>query len=74
MKTDSRPSVLSPLPRGPWSASQQYGSLHFVLSKDNEIILKCSHLPFGMVKAITAAANVWMEQNPTNQPAIGEGN
>lgn len=70
----STPEGLAPttgsLPRGPWVASEQYGKLRFVLSQDNEIVLKCSHLPFGMVKEITEAANLWMykNQNPETTP------
>lgn len=45
---------------GPLVASEQYGALRFVLNQRNEIVLKCSHLPIGMVKALAEAANKYL--------------
>ena len=48
------------LPRRPWVAAQQY-SMRFVVSADNEIVLRADHLPMGMLRAMAEAANKWAE-------------
>jgi len=51
----------------PLVASKQYGRLRYVLDQKNQIVLSCSHLPFGMVQAMTVAANGWWD-SVTEQP------
>ena len=46
------------LPRRPWVASQQY-SMRFILSQDNEIIIRADHLPIEVLRAMAEGANTW---------------
>lgn len=46
----------TPLPRLPWVASNQYG-MHFILSQDNEILMRADWMPMEILKAMADAAS-----------------
>jgi frataxin-like iron-binding protein CyaY len=53
-------------PMRPWVASNQYG-MHFILSQNNEIVMRADHIPMVVLKAMVEAANAI-----PLQPAAGE--
>lgn len=51
------------LPRRPWVASSQYG-MRFILSADNEILIRADHLPYAVLKVMVDAVNDMEEVKP----------
>lgn len=47
---------ITQIPRKPWVASVQYG-MHFILSADNEIIIRADHLPYELLEHMAESVN-----------------
>ena len=59
------------LPRRPWIAAEQYG-MRFLISDENEIVMRADRLPLGMLRAMAEAANQWAENKAKGQSASHE--